>query len=246
MIAKLRLSCIYCLFLKWILISPVFSQQLPDSAFYRLSLDSFRENYKAESGPNARIYTGAEYIRNGQRAKGSAFFQSDDPLTGSVYYHDALYTNVEMQYDLVIDGVIISDFSGGSKIKLTNEKLSYFSILDHHFLYFAPGRSASSSMKTGFYEILYEGSVSLYGRYEKQLIFPSNHEDELKYDELDFYFLKINDVFYKVDSKGSLLDLLKDKKDLLKKYIRENKLSFKSDLREPLVKSITYYAQLKN
>jgi hypothetical protein len=49
-----------------------------------------------------------------------------------------------------------------------------------------------------------------------------------------------------VESRGALLDLLKDKKDLLKKYIRINKLDFNRDWEGSLVKTAAYYAQIKN
>ena len=246
MIANLRPYLVPCLFFNWILVHPVFSQQLPDSTFYRQSLITLQEIDPANSGPDARIYTGAQYIRNGLRAKGFPYFQSEDTQKGSVYYSDAFYPNVEMQYDLAMDAVIINDYSGTAKIRLVDEKTSQFSILGHHFLYMKEDASFCPPMTTGFFELLYNGGISLYGRYEKQLVFPSNLEDQPAYHESDFYFLKIKNVFYRVSSKSSLLGLLKDKKDLLKKFIRQNGINFKALLKEDLVKTVTYYDQIKD
>ena len=56
----------------------------------------------------------------------------------------------------------------------------------------------------------------------------------------------MNDVYYSVDGKNALLDVLKDKKDDLKKYIRTNKLNFKKNLESSLVLVTIYYSQLKH
>jgi hypothetical protein len=237
---------VYLLLLTCLAFSSASAQPLSDSAFYKQSHDALVENQKNATGPNSRLYIGAEYIRNGRKAKGSAFYQSDDPLKGTIYYNDALYPNISLQYDLVLDALVINDYAGGGNIQLVKEKLGFFSIPGHYFVFIAPDRSSSSFMKPGYYEQLYKDGIGVYARHEKRLVMPSNLEDQPRYEADNFYFVRTGDDYHKVESRGALLDLLKDKKDLLKKYIRTNKLDFGRDWEGSLVKTAAYYAQIKN
>ena len=95
-------SCLFVCFLEALLF-PANAQPLPEAVFYRESLNALLRNYRVDMGQNTRLYTGAEYIRNGQRAEGTPFFGSDTPVTGSVYYNDAIYQDLPFRYDLVSD-----------------------------------------------------------------------------------------------------------------------------------------------
>jgi len=59
----------------------------------------------ATMGNNLRLYTGPEYVRNGIKALGYPFFQSEDALDGSFVYDGASYDHIPLQYDLVTDEV---------------------------------------------------------------------------------------------------------------------------------------------
>ena len=63
---------------------------------------------------------------------------------------------------------------------------------------------------------------------EKRLVVGSGSE-ETKYIQHDSYFIRLNNAYYEVGGKSDLLDVLKDQKDVLKKYIRTNKLNFKKN-----------------
>jgi hypothetical protein len=238
-----RKPYVICLMLvKWALPFSVSAQQLPDTASLHPSDDSVRLTYQRASGPDIPLYIGQEYIPNGRRTKGFPFYQSNDPLPGSLYYNDALYNNLDIQYDLVLDGVVISNFTGDGRIELIRDKLRNFSIGGHYFVYLAP---LKSSIKAGYYAQLYKGSVSVFERYEKKLVFPSNLEDQPRYDDYHYSYVEKGGAYYEVGSEGALLDLFRDKKDQLKKYIRANRISFSRDWEGALVKTAAYYDELK-
>jgi hypothetical protein len=238
---------INCVLFTWFLSLSAFAQQLPDSSFYQQSRDNLLKNYKTVSGADSRLYIGAEYIPNGRKTIGFPFFGTNEPLTGSIYYNDALYSDLALQYDLVLDGLIINDFTKSGKIELAGKNVKYFSIPGHVFVFLTPDRSFSSFMKMGYYEQLFSSPVlSVYARHEKNLVFPSNLEDQPRYEEHHFYYAKYNDAYYQFGSKGGLLDILKDKKDQLKKFIRANGLAFGQDWSESIVKTAAFYAQIKN
>ena len=242
----------FCLFLMGLslLVSPLSAQHLlSDSAFYQAATSRHLENYQINMGPDNRLYNGPEYLRRGQGVRGYPFFLSDSLLPGNLRYQDATFSHIGLLYDLVSDDLIINDYTHNAYIKLIKEKLTGFSIRQHNFLWLPSEKSTAPVIKTGFYEQLlgsYEAPVSLYCKHEKKVAIPANAEEQPKYIQSDIYFLKLNQDFYPIENLRSLLLIVKDKKDSLKKYIGENHLDFRHDFEQSLIKTIGYYAQIRS
>ncbi len=223
-----------------------FAQQIPtDSVFYSGSFSNLYHNYLTEIGENARLYNGPEYIRNGTKATGFAFFQSDSMLTGSVSYNGLTYPDLSLYYDLVSDELITYNYAHDALIMISKENVDSFSIDGHLFIRFIAGRANEAAIQDGYYEQLSRNEPAVYVRREKKLPSPSGYEDP-KYKLYNTYYLKINNIFYGVDGKTQLLDLLKDHKDAVKSFIRTNKLNFKKRFEEAIVRVSIFYSQLKN
>lgn len=220
------------------------AQQPPDSITYKESVSGIRQVYLNEIDDNAEIYHGSEYIRNGQKANGFPFFESDNLLAGSVSYQGTTYTGQNLYYDLVSDEIIIPNYAKNALIVLSPGKVDSFSIGTHVFVLLTSNAS-NHLARDGYYEQLYSGEPGVYARREKKLASGTGSE-EAKYIQYNTYYVRLNNVFYPVDGKSSLLDILKDQEDVLKKYIRTNKLNFKKNPESALVLSVTYYSHLKH
>ena len=220
------------------------AQQLSDSILYRESVARIQQVYLTEIGDNAEIYHGKEYIRNGQKANGFPFFESDNFLAGWVSYQGTIYSNQNLYYDLVSDEIIIPNYTKNALIVLSSDKVDSFSIGTHVFIVVRPSTS-NHLINEGYYESLYSGEPGVYAKREKKLVTGSGSE-ESKYIQYNNYFIRYKNVFYAVDGKSSLLEILKDQKDVLRKYIRTTKLNFKTNLESALVLSAIYYSQLKH
>jgi hypothetical protein len=211
-------------------------------------------------GSNLRLFTGAEYIRNGQHAQGYPFFLSDQPLDGSLLYDGAYYDHTPLQFDLVTGDIVTPDAAAGASISLVKEKLPRFSLAGHPFVRLPMADDSDRTMSPGYYELLEDGPslledgttlpkngpILLVARHEKKLVFPTNSEDPVKYLSFDSYFIRLDGRYTRVEGRRSLLNILADKKDLLKKFIRQHDLNFNKDLEKALQQSIHYYTQLKN
>ena len=255
---------------------PVVAQQSPDSAYSDRSTALLQLNVRNELGPDSRLYNGYEYIRNGTPAKGFPFLASDSLMTGDLSYDGAVYLAIPMEYDLVLDKVIIRDYSGKALISLISERVDGFTFGPHHFRYIA------GIENPGFYEVLFSSetppslpasslrapshpagapapaassdpgpsgspaAITLLARREKKLIFPSNREEQARYDQRNSYYLQLGRRFFEVDNKDALLDALKDKKETLKKFISANKLHFKQQLETSLIRTTAYYTHLSH
>ena len=234
----------YALLLFSIPSPPVRAQQWTDSADRATAL--LRQYVQDELNPDSRLFNGYEYIRNGTPAKGFPFFDSDGLQKALLSYDGILYREIPLEYDLVLDEVVIHDYTGKALIGLISEKVDHFSIGSHSFRYI-PANAGPGAPPPGFCEVLLSsGRISLLARREKKLIFPSNREDAARYDQRNYYYLRHGDRFYPVDSKDALLAVLKDKNDLLKKYIRGNHIRFSRQLEKALTQTTAYYLQLSH
>jgi len=244
MCIDMKLSCFVSAGLIFFLPLHIHAQQSSDSIVYKESVARIQQIYMNEIDDNAEIFHGNEYIRNGQKANGFPFFDADKMLPGTISYQGLTYINQNLYFDLVSGEIIISNYAKNALITLSPGKVDSFTIGTHVFVQLKS--SASNHLtRDGYYEQLFAGEPGLYAGREKRLVTGSGSE-ESKYIQYNNYFIRLNDVFYPVDGKSSLLEILKDQEDLLKKYIRTNKLNFKKNLESALVLSVTYYSQLKH
>ncbi len=227
-------------------ISNLLAQQFNDSLQFKESISGIHRIYLNEIGDNAQIYHGTEYIRNGQKALGFPYYESDSMLVGSVNYLGYEYPDLTLFYNLVTDEIIIPNYLHNALIILPEGKVDSFSVGSHVFIPLRTKRYRGIPTD-GFYEQLFSGEPGIYARREKRLVTGTGSEEN-KYIQYNMYYLRKNNVFYMVDDKKALLNLLKDQEDQLKKFIRANKLKFniKKDLESSLVLTTMYYSRLKH
>jgi len=241
---KTKLRTIYALL---ILPSFLHAQQSPGDSSSRIDRWSVVSIAQKQLAGNLRLFTGAEYIRNGQHARGYPFFQSELPLDGSVIYDGASYEHIPLQYDLVTGEVVTHDSMNDANISLVHEKLTRFTISGHTFIWLPAAGDSAATLDPGYYELLDDGPYTLVARHEKKIVYPTTTEEIMKYVASDSYFLEQpNNQYARIEGEHSLLKILADKKELVKKFIRQNKLNFNKAPGDMLVQVIHYYTQLKN
>jgi hypothetical protein len=206
---------------------------------YAVSL--YHENIKNESG----LYNGSQYVVYAQTIQdGIPFFEITQPSNGNVTYWGVEYKNVPLLYDILKGEIITVVPSTNYLIKLNTEKVSSFEVLNHKFIRIAKD-SSNKNIKTGFYDVLYDGQTAVYKKEIKTL-----NEDlssgKLRTFILDenAFFIKKNNVFFTVSNKSSLLDILKDKKKEVQEFIRKNKLKIRKDKDNALPKIAAFYDEI--
>ena len=218
---------------------------VPDSSIYIRSVDQLAQFYFAQIGDHAQLYNGSEYIPNGQRANGFPYYGSNSMLSGSVSCKGVTYLGLNLYYDLVADELITNNYPKNALIKLPKEKVDSFSLGTHTFLHLDAPKTNGTLKEDGYYERLTVNEPGVYVRRSKRLIIPSGPE-EPKYTLYNTYYVNINGQYYPVEGKKDLLNSLKDHGDLLKKFIRANKLNFKKQFEEAVISLSNYYSRLKN
>jgi hypothetical protein len=219
---------------------------IPDSGLYRQSVKYAIDFYMTGMGKRSYLYNGSEYIFNNHGINGHPFFGSDQLIRSEIEYDGTLYNDVPLSYDLVQDKIFTTDSSMNFNIRLFNERVSYFSMMGHTFVWLAQDSGKASAVAPGFYDLLYNSKIKVLAKRTKQAEQGFKSEDPVRFVAYNEYFIWMNENYLKVESKKSLISAFPDKKDLVKKYYRKNDLDFKKDPENAIVRTTAYYSQLKN
>ena len=214
-----------------------------DSAFLQQMRDSAISAYNKSLGENSLLFNGREYAAGYMRSVGHRYFASEHPQKGYIFYNNTLYPHSAISYDLTTDEVIIRTAENRS-IKLLSEKISYFSLGHKVFVRLGQQANRKNTPSTGFYEVLYNGDMTVFAKRRKQLEPAFNLADPYRFVSYDRYFTKVHDVFREIDSESSLIGLFSNKAEI-RKYIRNQGLSFKKNRENTIVQVAAYHDQIK-
>lgn len=193
--------------------------------------------YISTLGDQSPLYNGKEYVDYAFLFReGHPFFESREFVKGQIQYEEMTFRQVPMLYDLVKDQVIIYDIRNIYKVVLPANKIRQFVLAGHTFV-----RIEHNRMKTGFYDQLYKGKISLYARREKKL---TEERDSYRIDNIiqskTTYFILKEGVYHSFKNKNGLLDILKDTKKDLQQYLKKNKIRYKDNPEKAMMMAVEY------
>jgi hypothetical protein len=245
----------YHLFLTGCLTCVCFCQNLQaqttpgDSSSQQNAFSNALTLYKGSLNNQLPIYSGPEYNFYDPHIKGNAYFSDVNGFTqGAVLYDGAIYNNIPMLYDLNLDEVVVLLPNHISKLTLIKYRLKSFDFLEHHFVNInADTLISNTTIKSGIYDELYNGRSEILVKRVKSIQNNNGANTiETYFSASKDYYIKKNRVYVSFGSKGSLLDIFKDKKKELKQYIKANNINYRDNPEEAMVKIATYYDHLTN
>jgi hypothetical protein len=222
---------------------------LGDSSSQQNALNNAVSLFNTSLGNQVPIYTGPEYYFYDPHIKGTAYFMDVNGFTkGAVYYDGILYNNISMLYDLNLDEVVVLLPSHVSKFTVLKERVKSFDFLESHFINIKADTLANTILRSGYYKQLYNGKSELLAKYSKSMQTTTSVITGLEnyFSQSKNYYIRKNNIYRSIGSQGALLDVLKDKKKELKKYIKANRIVYGDNPEEAMVKIITYYDRLSN
>ena len=201
-------------------------------------------NYMQENAP---FYNGAEYTGHGQNNVGHAFWGTGNAYAGFMEYDGVLYNNIMLQYDIVDDAIIISDYTQNYLIKLNSKKIARFSIYNQLFVQPVFYSNAGAIPGEGFYEQLYNGSTTVLVKRTKKLVNKQSSDEKSigKFLSFSQFFIQKGNTYNAIARKKDIIGIYQDKKNEIRRYISDNKLSFRKNPEIMLEKVAAYYDQLK-
>lgn len=251
--SRFTLVTIYLLSAFFINSYKVFSQNfIADTSRETSSFHNAVNLYHRFLSPERGLYDGSEYTYGAYYPfiinEGHPFFQSKNFDTGAVFYNNVLYENVSLLFDIVKEELLINDPSHIYIIKLNTERIGWFIISGHTFVRLIPGNTNNIPLNSGFYDLLYNGNITLFKKVSKTLKENSASGEGInEYAvESDEYFIKKNNQYYKVKNKKSLMPIMNNSKKEVEQFIRKNKLNLKKNMDYALTKIVAYYDGINN
>jgi hypothetical protein len=156
------------------------------------------------------------------------------------------YDNMSIRYDIYNDEIMtVTDRN--MVIQLNREIVDMFSFrYDGRDYKFMKINRDSLNTISGYVNVLFDGELSLYVKYKKDIILLAVDN---KYDQfLESYkiYLKKDGKLYSVVGNSDLLRIMKDRKKQLKRFMRENNFNLSKKNPENFVPVIEYYITLNN
>ncbi len=231
---------------------PAFSQNsIPDSSTENTSIQNAINVYHRFLFPETNLYNGSEYAFKAYYPllinEGDPFFISNQYANGSVFYNNILYENVRMLYDVIKGELLINDPTKIYIIKLNTDNIGWFIIYGHTFIKVTEDSAGSSSVHTGFYDVLYNGNTSLYKKVSKEIREKSGATEIWRsVVESGEYFIKKDSHYYVIRNKRDLRSLLIDKKKEIDQFAKRNGLSLRKLKDDTLIKVMAYYNSINN
>ena len=211
-----------------------------DTAFVAQAKTNAIGLYSKAISAQSHLYNGSAYTEYVSQRDENPYF-IDEWLEGTVMYDGEYHDHVFLLYDLSTDRLVVDNQFSIKKVMLVNEKVSSFSIQGHNFVHLT-----NTELPAGHYELTYNGNTKVYVRHRKTL--QSRVVDYSIFNEFEekkLYYIYKDGKFHSVRSKGSVVNVLEDKKKELKKFIRDNKLVFGNDRAKDISRVAQYYDQLK-
>jgi len=217
-----------------------------DSIAQQKPLNNVVKLFYSSLGKQSPLYNGREYLPPDPSIKGNAFFSDINTFTpGNISYDGLFFTGVPMLYDVLNDKVVVLLYNKFSKLVLLDKLVKDFDFLNHHFINIkADSISDNSVISGGYYDEIYNGKTKVLVKRVKNI--QTTSSAETYFETKRYIFIKKNNIYYSTSSQGSLLDALKDKKKELQQYISANKIKFRKDPEDAMIKIVSYYDHLIN
>lgn len=246
---RMKATALVCLGISILPAFRVFGQNtLQDTAFLAQARSQAVSLYDAAMNRQYMLYNGSEYNPFPEPYEGHHYFGSEYWEDGSVKYYGERYDAIPMQYDLLNDVLIIEHYDQNgymAEVVLHSEKVDYFELLDHTFVRLSPDTAQVLGVRSGFYDLLYDGQHKILCK-RRKMVKERIESGALRVSFLErenFYLVKDGRVF-PLKNKGSVLKVLSDKRRALNQYVRSEVRDYRN--KEKLfVDLVRYYDSLE-
>lgn len=228
-----------------VLAQPARAQVAGPEARLPAAAEALRREYTAESVNYPYLYNGpeyADYIRKYHTLTGHPFFLKPEMMPGTANYNDREFGSVRLQYDLVLDQVVLSQPGNPLKLRFIDEKVRAFSVDGHQFVRLATDSTNADIIRTGYYELLADGPVQVLAKRSKTMYEHLNKPYiDASFTQTDRLFMQKAGRYYYVRSKGTAVRLFANHGKEVQQYLKEHRLSFSKANRESSLVELTRY-----
>jgi hypothetical protein len=197
--------------------------------------------YLSAAENRAFIYTGKTSLPYSVHIAGHPYLRF---TKGVLWYDGVAYSQTYVRVDSYRDDLVVLTPDGSAEIILQPHRVDSVCFDGCHVFYFRPdGRMGCPS--GGYYYRLYEGESTVLERRTYSLYETRKGEEVTAWFGLSTkYYIRKDEAYYPVRSKGSVLKALGAYKKELNSYAREQKLNFRRNTGEAIVSIVKEYERL--
>jgi hypothetical protein len=193
---------------------------------------------------NQILYNGRVWRDLYNRVTGDQYLFSTDFLPGSITINGKEFKDRVIRYDIFNDEIMtITD--NGIVIQLNKEMVDRFTITYRNVVHqFVNLQSDSVNKISGYVDVVYNGDTPLYFKYRKEINIPDNQQRyEAFYLTREVYILR-EGILHQIKKKKDLMVFLKDKKALVKDFVKSYSLNGLKKYPEIIITVLKYYDSL--
>ena len=166
----------------------------------------------------------------------------DDWVAGTLRYDQQDFDSIYLRYDIFTDNLQIENYNFGATIQLIRDRVEYFTLGTRQFILLT-----NTSVPKGFYEVLYDGPTRTLAKRRKELQeWITTNEITHEFLEKNKYYIFKDDAYHQVSTKKSVLALFGDRKQVINKKFRDQKLGFKKNKEKAIVMMAALYDTVKD
>lgn len=187
------------------------------------------------------LYNGRIWRNQYYKVRGDQFLFSQDFLPGTVTIRGQLFDNIRLRYDIYKDQIMTMS-NPTTILQINKEMVDRFSVNFENKLYqFERITSDSTKALTGYLNVLYKGEISLYIKYQKKIeLFAVGGKYDRFYQFYDIFLVK-DGKMYPLTGKRELLNLLVDKKQQIRDFMKTHKLKVSKNIPDSFVPVVEFY-----
>ena len=207
----------------------------------RQLIDNAAMEYLQTAGNQSALYYGNP--QDGlPRATNDPYLKDAHYAKARLSYSRVIYPEVLLRWDLFRDELVIfsPDFRN---IVLFPENVDHAELHGHHIFYFHRD-SLPGSPSSGYYILLHSGDCKVLEKQTASLMKESNYSTAWMYVFSTNFYLYRDGVYHTIRTSRGLLNVLQPYKKELKRFISANRLQFRKNTEEFLIRTVNEYEKL--
>lgn len=219
--------CLIVLLAIFIALTKLPAQEKYDSISIQQSKDRITSRYEKVMEGTHHLYNGSEYFDYEPIDNEHPYFLTEEWSYSDLKYDGDWFHNVPLLFNIDQNKLIASYYYNGNLMQLVESRVDEFILQGHRFINIK-NTTDTITLRTGYYEVLYNGATSVLARRSKQFIEKlEGTELYRKFNESSQIFIVVNGQYIKVRKKGDVIAALNSRKKELKEYIRGERLFVK-------------------
>lgn len=191
------------------------------------------------------LYNGISYADYLGKLDGNAYWADEDKfLKANLFYDGFVFYNVPIKYDVSQDKMISLLSDRVTKFSLVASKIGWVFVNNCVFVYLPPEISHKMGYeKGGIFERLYDrGKIKIYAKWTKEIkeVLDVTGLTKKFFANSQFYVVSEGQID-KIQNKAKLLQLMGGQKGSVRKYMKDNRLNFKTDPRGTIVALSSFF-----